>query len=465
MPDKQILYLQGPAHRGALKMAKQYYVGENAVNGIKQKLLTKTATLGVIGLGYVGLPLAVEKAKAGFRTIGFDIQIKKVEMVNAGENYIGDVVNEDLETIVRSGVFSATTDFSQVAKADCVCICVPTPLDIYQQPDISYVKSTAEKIVTHMHEDMLIVLESTTYPGTTEELLKPILEGSGLKCGEDFYLAFSPERVDPGNITYSTKNTPKVVGGITPTCTDIAATLYESILEAPVHRVSSPAVAEMEKILENTYRNINIGLVNELAMLCHKMDIDLWEVIEAAKTKPYGFQAFYPGPGLGGHCIPLDPYYLSWKAREYGFHTSMIEASMMINDRMPEYCVERASKILNRFKKAMNGSRVLVLGVAYKQDIDDYRESPAIKVINELKKVGAEVLYFDPFIPEYREGGKVVQGEHALTKELVQSADLVVITTAHTTVDYEFVQEHAQAIFDTKNAMKDIKKRDNIELL
>lgn len=432
---------------------------------LKEKLVNKTATLGVVGLGYVGLPLAVEKAKAGYKTIGFDVQESKVEMVNLGVNYIGDVVNEDLKEIVNSGLLSATTDFAQVASADCVAICVPTPLDEHQQPDISYVKASAESILPYMHKDMLIVLESTTYPGTTEELLKPILESSGLKCGEDFYLAFSPERVDPGNLIYKTKNTPKVVGGVTPQCTDIAAMLYENILEAPVHRVSSPAIAEMEKILENTYRNINIGLVNELAILSNKMGINFWEVIEAAKTKPYGFQAFYPGPGLGGHCIPLDPYYLSWKAREYGFHTSMIESSMMINDRMPEYCVERASKILNRFKKAMNGSKVLVLGVAYKQDIDDYRESPAIRVIEELEKQGADVVYYDPFVSEYRENGIVIKGEKELTAELIESADLVIITTAHTTVDYDFVQKHAIAIFDTKNAMKNVKNRENIELL
>lgn len=435
------------------------------MNNIKEKLYNKTANLGVIGLGYVGLPLAVEKAKAGFKTVGFDIQEDKVKMVNEGENYIGDVVNEDLEKIVKSGLLSATTDFSQVATADCVCICVPTPLDEHQQPDISYVKSSAESIVPYMHKDMLIVLESTTYPGTTEEVVKPLLETSGLKCGEDFYLAFSPERVDPGNLIYKTKNTPKVVGGVTSECADIAATLYESILEAPIHRVSSPAVAEMEKILENTYRNVNIGLVNELAILSKKMGINFWEVIEAAKTKPYGFQAFYPGPGLGGHCIPLDPYYLSWKAREYGFHTSMIESSMMVNDRMPEYCAERTSKILNRFKKAVNGSRIFILGVAYKQDIGDYRESPAIRVIEELQKEGAEVVYYDPFITEYIHKGKTKMGETELTAELIKGADLVIITTAHTNVDYEFVQKHAKVIFDTKNVMKNIKDRENIELL
>lgn len=436
-----------------------------SMNSIKKKLMDKTATLGVVGLGYVGLPLAVEKAKAGFKTIGFDVQESKVEMVNAGKNYIGDVVNEDLEEIVKSGLLSATTDFAQVASADCVCIAVPTPLDAYQQPDISYVKASAESIVPYMHKDMLIVLESTTYPGTTEELLMPILEKSGLKCGVDFHLAFSPERVDPGNLIYKTKNTPKVVGGITPECTDVAAAMYEAILEAPIHRVSSPAVAEMEKILENTYRNVNIGLVNELAILSNKMGINFWEVVDAAKSKPYGFQAFYPGPGLGGHCIPLDPYYLSWKAREYGFHTSMIESSMMVNDRMPEYCAERSSKILNRFKKAMNGAKILILGVAYKQDIDDYRESPAIRVIEELEKEGAEVVYYDPFVSEYREHGVVKKGESELTAELIESADLVIVTTAHTNVDYNFVQKNAKAIFDTKNAMKQVEARENIELL
>ncbi len=434
-------------------------------NTLITKIQEEKAVVGVVGLGYVGLPLAVEKAKAGFVTIGFDIQKSKVDMVNAGKNYIGDVVNEDLEGLVKIGLLSATTDFVQVAKADCVSICVPTPLDEYQQPDISYVKTTAESIVPYMHKEMLIVLESTTYPGTTEELLKPILESSGLKCGEDFYLVFSPERVDPGNLIYKTKNTPKVVGGVTPMCTEVAATLYEKILDAPVFRVSSPAVAEMEKILENTYRNVNIGLVNELAILCNKMGINFWEVIEAAKTKPYGFQAFYPGPGLGGHCSPLDPYYLSWKAREFGFHTSMIETSMMINDRMPEYCAERAGKILNRHKKAVNGSEILVLGVAYKQDIDDYRESPAIRVIEELEKEGASVVYHDPYISEYQRNGKVKKGEPELTAELIECADLVVVTTAHTNVDYEFVQRYAKAIFDTKNAMKNVRNRENIELL
>lgn len=433
---------------------------------LKERIQNKTATLGVCGLGYVGLPLAVEKAKAGFKVVGFDVQKAKVDMVNSGHNYIGDVVNEDLASIVASGNLRATTDFASVASCDCVCIAVPTPLGKHQEPDVSYVKASTESIAPYLHKDMLVVLESTTYPGTTEELLKPILENaSGLKCGEDFYLAFSPERVDPGNLIYKTKNTPKVVGGCTPKCTDIAATMYEAVLEAPVHRVSSPAIAEMEKILENTYRNINIGLVNEFSRLCNKMGISVWEVIDAAKSKPYGFQAFYPGPGLGGHCIPIDPCYLAWKAREYGFHTTMIENSMIINDSQPNYCVDRAMRILNNHKKAVNGAKILVLGVAYKNDIDDYRESPAIRVVEKLLEVGANVTYYDPWIASFKKGDLEMTGEKALTSELVENVDLVMITVAHSNVDYELVQKHAKAIFDTKNVMRNIVNRDNIEVL
>lgn len=430
-----------------------------------KKIAERKVIVGIVGLGYVGLPLAVEKAKAGFRTIGFDVQKEKVDMVNAGHNYIGDVVDSDLALLVKEKQLSATTDFSFIGTVDFVAICVPTPLDAHQQPDISYVESSARSVAKYLHKGMMVVLESTTYPGTTEDLVKPILEESGLKCGEDFFLGFSPERVDPGNVLYKTKNTPKVVGGLGKDAQDVICAMYEAVLQGKVFRASSPAVAEMTKILENTYRNINIGLINELAILCNRMGIDLWEVIEAAKTKPFGFTPFYPGPGLGGHCIPLDPYYLSWKAREYGFHTSMIEASMMVNDRMPEYCVERAGKILNRFKKSLNGSRVLILGVAYKQDIDDYRESPALKVIDEFEKTGALVNFFDPYIPQYKERGVVREGEKELTKKLLESADIVVITAAHTNVDYAFVQKYSKAIFDTKNVMKEVKMRENIEVL
>ena len=431
------------------------------------KINTKQITVGVVGLGYVGLPLAVEKAKAGYKTIGFDVQPAKVDMVNQGINYIGDVVDSELKDLVETGMLSATTDFSFVKDVDFIAICVPTPLDEYQQPDISYVRDSTAQVAQYIKKGSMVVLESTTYPGTTEELMLPILEeGSGLKCGEDFYLAFSPERVDPGNLIYQTKNTPKVVGGVGKDATEVIATMYRNVLKSEIFEASSPRVAEMEKILENTYRNINIGLINELAMLCHKMDINIWEVIEAAKTKPFGFTPFYPGPGLGGHCIPLDPYYLSWKAREYGFHTSMIEASMMVNDRMPEYTVERAGKILNKFKKALNGAKVLILGVAYKGDIDDYRESPAIKVIEEFQKVGSEVQYYDPFVSEYREKGHIKKGLSQLTAEIIQNSDIVVITTNHTKgIDYNFIQKNAKYIFDTKNAMKDIFNRENIELL
>ncbi|MBF1137598.1 MAG: nucleotide sugar dehydrogenase [[Eubacterium] sulci] len=431
-----------------------------------KKIENHEIVVGVVGLGYVGLPLAVEKAKAGFKTIGFDVQQEKVDLVNQGHNYIGDVVDDDLVKLVNAKQLSATSDFSFVKDVDFIAICVPTPLDSHQQPDISYVKDSTIAISRYLKPGTMVVLESTTYPGTTEELIKPILEeGSGLTCGEDFYLGFSPERVDPGNKQFKTKNTPKVVGAIGKDATEVIAKMYREVLVGDVHEVSSPAVAEMEKILENTYRNINIGLVNELAILCDRMNISLWEVVDAAKTKPYGFQAFYPGPGLGGHCIPLDPYYLTWKAREYGFHTSMIEASMMINDKMPEYCVDRAAKVLNRAKKALNGSKVLVLGVAYKADIDDYRESPAIDVIEILQREGANVDFFDPYIPKFRAHGKEYVGIADISPEVISSYDIVFVAAAHTNVDYDMIEQNAQAIFDSKNAMKDVKNREKIEVL
>ena len=408
--------------------------------GMKERLLEKIAkrdiTVGVVGLGYVGLPLAVEKAKAGFKTIGFDVQEEKVKMVNEGHNYIGDVVNEDLKELVERGMMKATSDFSFVKDVDFIAICVPTPLDKHQEPDISYVKSSTEAISKHLSNDTMVVLESTTYPGTTEELLLPILEeGSGLKCGEDFYLGFSPERVDPGNVIYKTKNTPKVVGAVGKDATEVISAMYREVLEGEIYEVSSPAIAEMEKILENTYRNINIGLVNELAILCNKMGISLWEVIDAAKTKPYGFQAFYPGPGLGGHCIPLDPYYLTWKAREFGFHTSMIENSMIINDKMPEYTVDRAASVLNEHKKALNGSKVLVLGVAYKNNIDDYRESPALNVIDILKERGAVTDFYDPWIPKYKRNGEWHEGISEINADIIKGYDLILVATAHDAYD------------------------------
>ena len=420
-----------------------------------RKINNKKAKVGVVGLGYVGLPLAVEKANAGYETIGFDIQNSKVNMVNNGENYIGDVVDDELKELVQVGKLKATDDFTFIRDVDTVCICVPTPLDLYKQPDLSYVINSTKEVSKYLKRGMLVILESTTYPGTTEEVLKPILEESGLKCGEDFFLAFSPERVDPGNKHYNTKNTPKVVGGCTEACTEIAAALYGNVLEGEIHRVSSPAVAEMEKILENTFRNINIALANEMAILCNRMGIDVWEVIDAAKTKPYGFMPFYPGPGLGGHCIPLDPFYLEWKAKEYDYHTKLIQTSGIINDSMPEFVLENIMKILNKNKKALNGSKVLVMGLAYKNDIDDYRESPSFKVIELLEDNGAEVIVNDPYCPEAKYKGKKYYSVD--WKEVIDDADIVVITTNHSCYEYDEIVERAKVVYDTRNATKNVK--------
>ena len=431
-----------------------------------RKIESKELKVGVVGLGYVGLPLAVEKAKSGFRTIGFDIQSSKVDMVNRGENYIGDIVDADLVHVVSQGMLSATTDISFLKTVDFIAICVPTPLDEYQQPDISYIRDSATAIGKNMKSGCVIVLESTTYPGTTEEFLQPLLEKeSGLQCGEDFYLGFSPERVDPGNLIYKTKNTPKVVGGIGSDATQVIAAVYRSILNSEVFETTSPKVAEMEKILENTYRNINIALINEMAIICERMNINIWEVIEAAKTKPYGFSAFYPGPGLGGHCIPLDPYYLTWKAREYDYHTRLIETAGEINSYMPQYVVERCSIILNERKKALNGSKILILGIAYKQNISDYRESPALRVISILEKDYALVDYYDSYVKTCTYKGVERNSIVGLSPEVVAGYDMVVITTGHDNVDYNMVQKSAKVVFDTKNAMKYVSERQNIVLL
>ena len=433
---------------------------------ILDKILNKNAAVGVVGLGYVGLPLALEKAKVGYSVIGFDIQQSRVDMVNSGCNYIGDIIDSEFKEAIDSKKLIATSDYSKIRELDVVTICVPTPLDEHYQPDISYVESSSSEIAKYLHKDMLIVLESTTYPGTTREVVMPILESTGLKCGVDFFLAFSPERVDPGNKFYNTKNTPKVVGGITKACTEIAASLYRIVLEGEIHQVSSPEVAEMEKILENSYRNVNIALANEMAILCNRMGIDVWEVIDAAKSKPYGFQAFYPGPGVGGHCIPIDPFYLTWKAREYDYHTRLIEVAGEINTYMPEYTVQRAMKLLNEEGKALKGSTVMLLGVAYKQDIDDIRESAALKVIENLEKYGANVIYNDPYIPQFK-NKKTMKAYQSveLSADNLEKADLVIITTMHTCYDYKFVEAHAKLIFDTKNAMKAIKDSNKINIL
>ncbi|MDQ0254464.1 UDP-N-acetyl-D-glucosamine dehydrogenase [Evansella vedderi] len=416
-----------------------------------RKLETKEATIGVVGLGYVGLPLAVEKAKAGYEVIGFDVQQKRADMVNQGINYIGDVVDEDLISITNNGTLNATTDYSLIKQVDAVAICVPTPLDIYQQPDTSYVESSAKEIAKYLHKGMLVVLESTTYPGTTEEVLKPILEETGLVCGVDFFIAYSPERVDPGNKTFNTKNTPKVVGGMTRSCTAVAASMYRNVLEGEVHEVSSPAVAEMEKILENTFRNINIALANEMAILCNKMGIDVWEVIDAAATKPYGFMPFYPGPGLGGHCIPIDPFYLTWKAREYNYHTRLIETAGEINNSMPDFVVNRCMQILNKEGKALNGSKILVLGVAYKKDIDDYRESPVLKILQQFNEAGADWTVVDPYVREFKLNNDVKEAVIDLREDLVENADLVLIATDHSCFNYKMIANNAKVIFDTRN--------------
>lgn len=440
-----------------MEVFKLYY--ENLLS----KINGKTARLGVIGLGYVGLPLAVEMAKAGFDVTGFDVQKKKVDMVNAGHNYIGDVVDKDLAALVSKGKLMATGDFSFIEKCDCVSICVPTPLDIYQQPDISYVKASAEQVAKYAHPGMLVILESTTYPGTTEEVIEPLLTERGLKVGDDVFLAFSPERVDPGNKQYKTKNTPKVVGGVTKQCTELAAKVYESFLNGGVYQVSSPKVAEMEKILENTFRNINIALANEMAILCNRMGIPVWEVINAAKTKPYGFMAFYPGPGLGGHCIPLDPFYLTWKARAFNYHTRLIEIAGEINNGMPEYIIERVSRMLNKQKKPLNGSKVMLLGVAYKPDIDDLRESPVLKIITLLEKEGAQVIINDPFIPKFMLKGHEYNSTE-LNAAALKNCDIAVITTNHSCYDAKFIAENAPAVFDTRNLTVDI-DAENVERL
>ncbi|MDM5228380.1 nucleotide sugar dehydrogenase [Cytobacillus sp. NJ13] len=422
-----------------------------------EKINNKEAVIGVVGLGYVGLPLAVEKAKAGFKVIGFDVQAARVEEVNMGINYIGDVVDEDLKDMVKGGKLEATTDYQRIQEVDAVAICVPTPLDVYQQPDTSYVESSAKEIAKYAHEGMLVVLESTTYPGTTEEIVKPALEEKGLKTGETVFVAYSPERVDPGNKQFKTKNTPKVVGGITANCTEVAAALYRNVLEGDVFEVSSPAIAEMEKIFENTFRHINIALANEMAILCDRMGIDVWEVIDAAKTKPYGFMAFYPGPGLGGHCIPIDPFYLTWKAREYNYHTRLIELAGEINNSMPEFVVNRAMHLLNEDGKALRGAKVTLLGVAYKKDIEDVRESPVLKIIELLDAQGADYKVVDPYVKSFKSCNTRVETVE-LTKELLNESDLVLLTTDHSDFDYEMIARESKSIFDTRNAMKDVAK-------
>jgi UDP-N-acetyl-D-glucosamine dehydrogenase len=417
-----------------------------------RRLDSRRAHLSVIGLGYVGLPLAVELGKAGFRVSGIDLQEKRVAQLRRGRSYVQDVASEDVRTLVKTGLFEPTTDFAVLRHADVVNVCVPTPLSKMRDPDVSYIVAAVGEVARYLHRGMLVILESTTYPGTTTELLLPMLEATGMKVGVDFFLAFSPERVDPGNPTFNTRNIPKVVGGVTPACTQVAVKLYQQRLERVV-AVSSPQVAEMVKLLENTFRSVNIGLVNEMALMCQRMGIDVWEVIDAAKTKPFGFMPFYPGPGLGGHCIPIDPFYLSWKARAAGFEARFIELAGHVNGHMPEHVVDLVAQNLNRRGRAVHGSRVLVLGVAYKSDIDDTRESPSLDIMQTLLQRGAKVDYSDPHVPALEFMGSKRESV-ALTPARLRGYDCVVVATAHAEFDYPAILRHARGIVDTRNAFK-----------
>jgi UDP-N-acetyl-D-glucosamine dehydrogenase len=421
-----------------------------------ESIRARTARVGVVGLGYVGLPLAVEFARAGYTVTGIDLSTPKVDAINRRESYIPDVPSAEVAACVDAGRLAATADFGVVAALDTINICVPTPLRKTKDPDMSYIVSAVEAVATFLRPGMLVILESTTYPGTTTEVVQPILEKSGLKAGVDFYLAFSPERVDPGNETFNTKNVPKVVGGLTPQCSALAQALYSAAIDTVIP-VSSPTVAEMVKLLENTFRAVNIGMVNELALMCDRMGIDVWEVVDAAKTKPFGFMPFYPGPGLGGHCIPVDPFYLSWKARQFGFDARFIELAGHINGAMPHYVVDKVREALNTQRKAINGSRILVAGITYKRDIDDMRESPALDVMHQLHESGAVVSYSDPWAPELPAGSW--PGAHDLTsvpldRAHLAAADCVVVLTDHTAFDFELVVLASRLVVDTRNATK-----------
>ena len=422
---------------------------------MKQRLLQRfedrSAVIGVIGLGYVGLPLAVEFAKAGFHVIGYDVSERVCSLLMAGDSHIQDVPASEVAALVRSGAFEATTDENRLAEADAISIAVPTPLSKTRDPDMSYVISAAATATRQAHPGLLVVLESTTYPGTTREVLLPALTERGLVVGEDVFVAFSPERVDPGNPVYHTKNTPKVVGGITPACTELATALYDSCIDITVP-VSSPEAAELVKLLENTFRSVNIAMVNEMAIVCDKLGVDVWEVIDAAATKPFGFMKFTPGPGIGGHCIPLDPHYLAWKMRTLNYKTRFIDLASEINSQMPHFVVEKVAEALNAERKPVNGSNILVLGVAYKRDIDDVRESPALDVIRLLEESGATVSFHDPYIPTIREDGHVRTGV-GLTARTLADTDAVVVVTDHRSVDYQMVMDHASLVVDSRNIM------------
>jgi len=427
---------------------------------LQQRILSKTARPAVIGLGYVGLPLVVEFAKAGFNVIGIDVDKNKVDALNRGQSYIGDVANREILEIHKAGRLTASIDYNILKLADTINICVPTPLRKTKDPDISYIIAAAEEICKNLKKGQLIILESTTYPGTTEEILLPMLEAKGLKVGKDIYLAFSPERVDPGNKKYNTKNMPKVVGGMTAECTKMAQTLYEQIIDKVIP-VSSTRVAEMAKLLENTFRAVNIGLINEIAQMSNKMGIDVWEVIEAASSKPFGFMKFYPGPGIGGHCIPLDPLYLSWKSKLNGFNPRFIELASEVNSSMPEHVVSKIADALNERKKSVSGSKILILGVAYKKDVGDVRESPALDIIKLLQKKGAEILYNDPYVPQLKFDGVKLQSSD-LNGALLGSIDCTVIVTDHGMYNYDWIIANSCLLVDTRNATRNARNGSKI---
>ncbi|MCI0338998.1 MAG: nucleotide sugar dehydrogenase [Acidobacteria bacterium] len=426
----------------------------NSKQSLLDKIASRSARIGVVGLGYVGLPLVVEFARSGFDSLGFEVDAGKAEAINRGESYIPDTSTQLVTELVAAKKLSATTDFTALKDRDIIIICVPTPLRKTKDPDVSFILAASEKIQATLRPGQLIILESTTYPGTTDEVLRPMFDETDLKLDEDYFLAFSPERVDPGNDKFNTRNIPKVVGGVTPASTDVAVAAYSAIVES-VHRTSSARVAEACKLLENTFRAVNIGLVNELAQLCHTLGIDTWEVIAAAATKPFGFMPFYPGPGIGGHCIPLDPHYLSWKARMHGFEARFISLAEEVNSRMPEHVVELVTMGLNKHRKPVNGSKILIMGVAYKPEIDDMRESPALAIIEKLQKLGAEVSYHDPYVPEIHleANDEHIQGID-LSDEVVSNADCVVIVTDHKKIDYGWLTRYAQLLIDTRNATR-----------
>ena len=426
-----------------------------ALSELRRKIAERTALVGVVGVGYVGLPLAVEKAKVGFNVVGYDRNPARVAKINRTENYIRDVSDADLAAVVGDGHLSASADFATIGRCDVIVVCVPTPLTPNREPDISYVRAVGEIIAQHLRSGQLICLESTTYPGTTEEVLLPLLAATGLVVGRDFALAFSPERVDPGNKRYTTCNTSKVVGGVTPVCLDVATFFYQQTIGS-VTGVSSPRVAEMTKVFENTFRAVNIALVNELALLCDRMGISIWEVVDAAATKPFGMMRFDPGPGVGGHCIPLDPYYLAWKARQYDFQTRFIELAGDINISMPYFVREKVARALNETGRALRNARIMLIGVAYKRDIEDWRESPALKILQLLERDGSFVDYYDPFVPEIVDERGVTRRSVELTPEELSRADCVVITTDHSNIDWHHIACHARLIVDTRNATRGV---------